>query len=190
VDHEVRWQLLKLADMLLRGADEAPPKMTFRLPPTPVTELPPPLPIVKLKSRPTIKTEFSVARSPLTPVGAMPKIKLLPSAVTPSFAAAPLPFREVKPIVLGARHPTSNHPHPPKTNVRIPTKAVKPTQRHVPKAQSGGMSLLHLRACRNLLKKLQTNKRAALFNQPVDPVRDKAPRRVACCASELFALTA
>ena len=46
----------------------------------------------------------------------------------------------------------------------------------IPKAQSGGMSHNDLTACRNALKKIQTNKKAAVFLQPVDPVRDKAPK--------------
>jgi transcription initiation factor TFIID subunit 2 len=175
VDHEVRWQLLKLADMLLRGADEVAPKMTVRLPPTPVTEFPPPLPVVKFKSRPTIKTELPM-RSPLAPLPTTPKIKLLPSGATPTSTAVSLPFREVKAVPVSARPSNTPASSAPKQNLRIPAKPAKVIQKHVPKAQSGGMSLLHLRACRNLLKKIQTNKHAALFNQPVDPVRDKAPK--------------
>ena len=47
---------------------------------------------------------------------------------------------------------------------------------HVPKAQSGGMSLNDLKASRSALKKLKTNKRALIFLQPVDPIRDHAPK--------------
>jgi transcription initiation factor TFIID subunit 2 len=47
---------------------------------------------------------------------------------------------------------------------------------HVPKAQSGGMSLNDLRASRNALKKLKTNKHSVIFLQPVDPIRDHAPK--------------
>ena len=55
-------------------------------------------------------------------------------------------------------------------------KPSKPVPKVVPKAQSSGMSLNDLRGCRNALKKLQTNKKAAVFLQPVDPVRDRAPK--------------
>jgi len=51
-----------------------------------------------------------------------------------------------------------------------------PKSAHVPKAQSGGMPLNDLRASRNALKKLKINKRAPIFLQPVDPIRDHAPR--------------
>jgi transcription initiation factor TFIID subunit 2 len=49
---------------------------------------------------------------------------------------------------------------------------------HVPKSQSGGMSLNDFRASRNALKKLQSNKHARIFLQPVDPIRDHAPKSV------------
>lgn len=49
---------------------------------------------------------------------------------------------------------------------------------HTPKAQSGGMSTVDYRASRAALKKLNTNKHAKLFLQPVDPIRDHAPELV------------
>ncbi|TFY68605.1 hypothetical protein EVJ58_g911 [Rhodofomes roseus] len=172
-DHEVRWCLLKVADLLIRGAEEAPPKVTIHLPPTPVTESAPPIPSVKLplKSRPTIKTTGGPpTRTPTLPFAGTPKLKLPPSSVqgdhstrTHSAAASP---------VLDRRDTFTVPKLPPPKKAPAPEKK-KP--QHVPKAQSAGMSLNDLRACRNALKKLQTHKRATVFLQPVDPVRDHAP---------------
>lgn len=52
----------------------------------------------------------------------------------------------------------------------------KKVTKHVPKAQTAGMSVNDLRACRNAVAKLQGNKHAQPFLQPVDPVRDRAPK--------------
>ncbi|KAH9929687.1 uncharacterized protein B0H18DRAFT_995740 [Fomitopsis serialis] len=124
-DNEVRWCLLKLADLLIRGAEEAPPKVTIHLPPTPVTEVAPPIP----------PDGRAAIRTPTLPFAGPPKLKLPPSSV--------------------------------QGDVPPPKKALAPEKKkpqNVPKA--------HLSQC---LKKLQTHKRAAVFLQPVDPVRDHAP---------------
>lgn len=174
-DHEVRWCLLKLADLLIRGAEEAPPKVTIHLPPTPVTEVAPPIPPVKLKTRPSIKTGGPPTRTPTLPFASTQKLKLPPSGVqgdvssrAPSAAASP---------VLDKRDTFSVPKLPPPKKAPVPEKK-KP--QNIPKAQAAGMSLNDLRACRNALKKLQTHKRAAVFLQPVDPVRDHAPRYAFC----------
>lgn len=62
----------------------------------------------------------------------------------------------------------------------------KKVAKAVPKAQSGGMSLNDLRACRAALKKLQTHKKAAVFLQPVDPVRDRAPKYIDASSAQLI----
>ena len=74
---------------------------------------------------------------------------------------------------------------------KLKGRLVKPESRQVPvlKAQSGGMSLNDLRACRNALKKLKSNKHALLFNQPVDPIRDHAPKYVTCLDLVMMSLT-
>ena len=167
--------MLKLADLLIRGAEEAPPKVTIHLPPTPVAEAAPPIPPVKLplKSRPTIKTGGPLTRTPTLPFAGTPKLKLPPSSVqgdvsTRTLSAAASP-------VLDRRDTFPVPKVPPQRKAAAPEKK-KP--QNVPKAQTAGMSLNDLRACRNALKKLQTHKRAAVFLQPVDPVRDHAPRYV------------
>ncbi|KAI6012544.1 hypothetical protein F5J12DRAFT_818579 [Pisolithus orientalis] len=172
VDHEVRWGIIKLADIVLRGVEEAPPKVTIHLPPTPIAEQPPPIKLPpKVAARP-VKTSGPPTRSPLVPAPAPPKLKIAPSGsqVRASSSTAPVappphvprtvppPAAKIKPK-LKARQPMAN-------GVKAP---------QVPKAQSGGMSLNDLRACRNALKKLRLHKNAAIFLQPVDPVRDHAP---------------
>ncbi|KAG1758866.1 hypothetical protein EDD22DRAFT_996790 [Suillus occidentalis] len=44
----LRRGIIKLADIVLRGVEEIPSKVTNHLPPTPVTEIPPSLPVVKV----------------------------------------------------------------------------------------------------------------------------------------------
>lgn len=165
----MRWCLLKLADLLIRGAEEAPPKVMIHLPPTPVAELAPQLPPVKVlpKARQTLKSGGPPVKSPLATFTVPPKLKIplggsLPdgSSRTPSSA-----------IPLAERVTVSKVPAPKRSH---PSDKKKP--QNVPKAQSSGMSLKDLTACRNALTKLQRDKHATVFLQPVDPIRDRAPK--------------
>lgn len=192
IDHEVRWCLLKLADLLIRPVEETPPSVKIHIPSTPVVEAAPPLPTVKVpttkvpakvprppKPAPVLSKSASVTLSgptklkvpapatPATPVAPSPKVvnasqpDVTKKAVV--FATPDLPAKVAK--------PKNNKMAPPPP----PPKAVsKPV--HVPKAQSGGMPLNDLKASRNALKKLKANKHAVLFLQPVDPIRDHAPK--------------
>ncbi|KAI6112477.1 hypothetical protein EDD16DRAFT_1167057 [Pisolithus croceorrhizus] len=174
VDHEVRWGIIKLADLVLRGVEEAPPKVTIHLPPTPVVEQPPP---IKLPSKPVarpVKAGGPPTRNPLAAGPVPPKLKIAPggSQVRASPSATP---------IAPAPRIASTVPPPPTAKVKPKPKARQPIANgvktpQVPKAQSGGMSLNDLRACRNALKKLRLHKNAVLFLQPVDPVRDHAPK--------------
>jgi len=147
--------------------------VTIHLPPTPVQETPPPLPAVKVPTktqRPVPKTGGPPARSPLVPF-APPKVKL-PRISSAADVNIKTPVTEqVTPRVAFAT------PKPAPKPKGKPPKSEKSS--HVPKAQSGGMSLNDLRACRNALKKIKPHKRAALFLEPVDPVRNHAPKFVA-----------
>ncbi|CAL1694239.1 unnamed protein product [Somion occarium] len=170
-DFEVRWCLLKLADLLIRGAEEVPPKVTIHLPPTPVVEAAPPLPTLKvpLKTQKLLKPTAAPAKGPVPPFTVPSKLKLPVNGVHAHVTRAPstpTPSAEPRKAVV---FPV---PRPPK---KVLEKPGKPQPKHVPKAQSGGMSVYDLRACQSALKKLQTHKRAAIFLQPVDPVRDRAP---------------
>ncbi|KAF8580130.1 hypothetical protein K439DRAFT_1648275 [Ramaria rubella] len=185
-DYEVRLSMLKLADLVFRGADESPPKVTIHIPRTPVTELPPSLPSPALGQKPGIKVKrlkipisgkVAATQPPLTP--ALGKIKIplvatqnetLPSSPAPPTSSLPPPtFPAAKPVLpkKGVAFAASSKP---KAKVPPPKKAKSALQ-----AQSNGMSVNDYRASRSALKKIQANKHARLFAQPVDPVRDNAP---------------
>jgi transcription initiation factor TFIID subunit 2 len=59
---------------------------------------------------------------------------------------------------------------------KIKLKQKNNQTKSVPKAQSGGMSSFDLKACRTALQKVKSSKHSNLFLQPVDPVRDRAPK--------------
>lgn len=162
--------------MVLRGVEETPPKVTIHLPPTPVAEQAPQLPLVRVstKVQRPIKTGGPPQRTPALAVpSAPPKLKIMPSAARASTPSATTPAVVARPRVMAPPPvPTKAKPKPKAR----PAGVVKPP--HVPKAQSGGMSMNDLRACRNALKKLKLHKNAMIFMQPVDPVRDHAPKFV------------
>ncbi|KAI3622581.1 tata-binding protein associated factor taf2 [Moniliophthora roreri] len=190
-DYEVRWCVLKLADILIRGHEEtAPtaPTVKLHIPPTPVSETPPSLPSAKIAVKPPkpLKSGGPPAKGPLAPVNIPPKIKLSTPSVdsprlslslnnTPKSTQPPLP-----PIEQQARVKHTGGPTAP----TLPSKGSKPKGRppkapdkqvHTLKAQAAGMSVYDLRACRSALKKIKANKHAKWFLQPVDPIRDQAP---------------
>ena len=173
-DQDVRWSIIKLADVLVRGAEEAPPKLSIHLPPpTPITEIPPPLPSVKipLQSKPSRVIKSGGPRNTPVSTPATPKIRLVSSA---HMDATGLP--SVSTPVVG--QPVVNKQG---AALQTPTGKIKLKQKNkdtkaVPKAQSGGMSSFDLKACRTALQKLKSSKHSNLFLQPVDPVRDRAPK--------------
>lgn len=177
LDREVRWCLLKLADLTIRADPEQPPKVMIHLPPTPVVETPPSLPLPKPPIKPqrtmSIKVGTPTIKSPLTPTINVGKLKL-PGTGTR--------------VDVNVRNPDAPTPRPdrrasnasfvvPKTPVHKKPEP-KPVPKNVPKAQSGGMSTQDLVACRRIQKNLIQHKSAPLFRQPVDPVRDRAPEYV------------
>ena len=101
-------------------------------------------------------------------------------------SAAPTPGPATPQIATGKRGREFTVPKvPAKASMHKDKKVVKV----VPKAQTNGMSVNDLRACRNALKKLQEHKKAVIFRQPVDPVRDRAPKWVSswmCVAGHMF----
>ena len=184
LDHEARWAILKLADVLVKPTEEAPPTVKIHIPvhepvapkvqQKPIRLKPPPPADVKAplgtstNGPPKLKISANTARIPrpaTSPKVAMPK---------------PLPPPPPTPSVPQVQEPT----HTPK--VKSVTK-VRPVQKEkgpksavapVSKAPSGKISLLELRACTNMLKKLQGHKHAKWFQKPVDPIRDQAPKYV------------
>ena len=155
---------MKLADLVLRGTEEAPPKVTIHLPPTPVVEVPPPLPIVKIQPKTQRVAKAGNLISPVIGTIVTPKLKLLPGGS----------YRDPAP-----KTPVGTEQRKRSFVVPAPKRSQQPEKKKaVSKPQSAGMSVYDLGACRNALKKLQSHKRAKLFLQPVDPVRDRAPEFV------------
>jgi hypothetical protein len=94
-----------------------------------------------------------------------PKVKLLPHVDIPGKAKTNgITPTDHGSVVVVAPKPKKGRP--PKT------------EKAMVKAQTGGMSPYDLRACRNAMKKYTTNAHAVVFLQPVDPVRDAAPKCV------------
>ncbi|KAF8727766.1 hypothetical protein AX14_007043, partial [Amanita brunnescens Koide BX004] len=172
VDHEVRWCILKLADLLIRPVDETPPTVKIHIP---VPEATPQLQSVKLPTKVprTVKAGGQPTKSPLVPFAPSTRLRLPASPVVESKTITASPEPQRRSSIATASTPVATT----KTQKLKGRTPVKPESRQVPvlKAQSGGMSLNDLRACRNALKKLKSNKHALLFNQPVDPIRDHAP---------------
>jgi transcription initiation factor TFIID subunit 2 len=175
VDHEVRWCLLKLADILIRGVEERAPTVKIHIPPpTPIQEafVPPVVASTRIALKPSRSIKLSgpalKKALPETP-SAPPKLKIPghPSINLPRTPATP---REGTPISI-------------KSKLKLPKpKQDKPVIERPPadrpattKAQAAGMSANDLRASRAALKKIKLNKHSQLFLQPVDPIRDHAP---------------
>ncbi|KAL4266270.1 Transcription initiation factor TFIID subunit 2 [Pleurotus pulmonarius] len=179
VDHEVRWCILKIADMLIRGLVEAAPTVKLTLPPTPIIEHSPQLPLVKVPPKPRPVKSGTTPKSPLITFNAPPKLRLPPPTPTDPYASSPGTPRTPRfnsPARSTALAPPHPPPLPPKSKPRPPkarpVRPEKPSTGGVPRVS---MDTLDLTACRNMLKKLQSNKHATIFLMPVDPVRDQAP---------------
>ncbi|TFK17374.1 TATA-binding protein associated factor Taf2 [Coprinopsis marcescibilis] len=174
IDHEVRWCLLKLADVLVRPVEEMPPTVKIHIPSTPAIETPvQPFPkprMTKTGGPPSIKPPVSLSAAP-------PKLKIpgTPTTASPKVPSTPLvpePARRNSVVVPPpASTPTTVTSIKPKN--KLPKPVNKPVA--VPKAQTSGMSVQDYKACKSALKKLRVNKHATLFLQPVDPIRDQAP---------------
>ncbi|KAJ7750340.1 hypothetical protein B0H16DRAFT_1550372 [Mycena metata] len=188
VDHEVRWCLLKLADLLIKPIEETAPTVRIHIPITPISETPPILTSVPGKVRPLKLAGPTAVQSPPVPHQAAPKLKI--RASTPTVPRAPLRTPSVEPqahasssrtvafavpaLPAKAKHAPPQPkpaPPPPKAKALKPNGVPKPAY----KAQASGMSLNDLRATRSALKKLLSHKHAKIFLHPVDPLRDHAP---------------
>jgi transcription initiation factor TFIID subunit 2 len=175
IDQDVRWSIIKLADVLVRGAEEAAPKLSIHLPPpTPVTETAPPLPSVKipLSAKPTRAIKSGGPRNTPVSTPITPKIRLLPSGHMDATGLPSVSTPVVGQSILNKQGAAFQTPVPAG---KIKLKQKKDTKA-VPKAQSGGMASFDLKACRTALQKLKSSKHSNLFLQPVDPVRDRAPK--------------
>lgn len=183
MDHEVRWCLLKLADLLIRPVEETPPTVKIHIPSTPIIETAPQAPPVKAtaKAPRLIKTGGAPAKIPPTPTTTKLKLPGTPTISSPRTPSIHVPPEPVKRGVSFAAPPTptpsaipTSAPKANKVKANKPVAPSKPVS--MPKPQTAGMSVQDYKACKSALKKLKTNKHAALFLQPVDPIRDHAPK--------------
>jgi transcription initiation factor TFIID subunit 2 len=110
-----------------------------------------------------------------TPV--TPKIRLLPTARVEVAHTSSLSTSVVARPSITKQGTASKTP----TGTKIKVKAKNKETKAVPKAQSGGMTSFDLKACRTALQKLKSSKHSNLFLQPVDPVRDRAPKYARTC---------
>ncbi|KAG8818496.1 hypothetical protein FRC17_010811 [Serendipita sp. 399] len=151
LDHEVRWSLLKLADLCFRAVEEPLPKMTITLPPpTPVEP-----PSKKLKLNLSIGGTNPSAPSPrIAPEG--------PAAISTPVAEQPTPV--LPKIVLKARDPS----------LAPPTPAV-PKQKATAAWAKSGLSSQEKKMIDAILKRVNTHPAAAWFLHPVDPVSQGIP---------------
>ena len=175
VDQDVRWSIIKLADVLVRGAEEAPPKLSIHLPPsTPITEIPPSLPFVKIPVPPKPSRAIKSGGPRNTPVSTpvTPKIRLVSTVHVEATGNTP---------VTGQPAATKQGSTSKPAGTKVKVKAKNKETKAVPKAQSGGMTSFDLKACRTALQKLKSSKHSNLFLQPVDPVRDRAPKYARTC---------
>jgi transcription initiation factor TFIID subunit 2 len=172
--------LLKLADLLIRPVEETPPTVKIHIPSTPIIEAAPqPLPVKAIVKAPRqVKTGGAPAKVP--PATATTKLKLpgTPTVNSPRIPSIHVPPEPVKRGVSFAAPPAPT-PSSQKANKAKPSKPASSSKpASTPKAQTAGMSVQDYKACKSALKKLKTNKHAALFLQPVDPIRDHAPKLV------------
>ena len=166
-----------MADILIRPVEETPPTVKIHIPSTPVTEVPPQSAKPPAKVARSLKSGGPLPKTPYTPFNIPTKLRLpgSPMLDSPRTPASPLELSKKAVVFVQPAPPAKGKTkgRPPKTTNHTVTRLA-----HVPKAQSGGMSLNDLRASRNALKKIKSHKHAAIFNQPVDPIRDHAPKYV------------
>ncbi|KAK0529562.1 hypothetical protein OC835_004301 [Tilletia horrida] len=163
-DSEVRWALIKVAEMLFKPADEKDlpfqPKVSVR---------------VKLPSyAQPLNVSPSKEKVPFIEVPDLPNRELFQKAELPAPRQIKLtlaPRKNPDAVAAGATAATGALPSAPADGKKVKLKRPKP----LAPEQASGMQTADLTACRNCLKKLRDSKHATLFLHPVDPVRDRAP---------------
>ncbi|KAG8714750.1 hypothetical protein FRC11_007261 [Ceratobasidium sp. 423] len=128
VDHEVRWCMLKLADLIYRPAEEPHVKIKIHIPPTPISEAPPPplplpIPVAAPTPAPIKKPVPPSGRQTPTTLklnlsGTLPKLKLH----SPRTAGGPLPPL-VPPVTPS---PLAFESTPGKNGIPLPEPEPKP----------------------------------------------------------------
>ncbi|KAG9096358.1 hypothetical protein FRC06_008750 [Ceratobasidium sp. 370] len=131
VDHEVRWCMLKLADLIYRPAEEPPVKLKIVLPSTPISEIPPQPPTPTVESTPLPKKPLpAVRQTPSLKISlpsSIPKLKFVGSA-SPRPSAGHLPPL-VPPITPS---PLAFESTPGKNGIPLPDVSVVPVVPAVP----------------------------------------------------------
>ncbi|EJD48509.1 hypothetical protein AURDEDRAFT_112948 [Auricularia subglabra TFB-10046 SS5] len=187
MDHDVRWSMLQLNELFIKGAEEVVPKVILHIPITPVVEAPatpqPATPsttsiTIRPPRRPSTATPAPILKIKPPPP---PRIKQEPLSISTGTGGhdAPAPSPAIRPkIRLTPRTPRFDDaampPPAPPAAPRAP-KPIAPPKKDKPKAQTAGMPGTDVKACKNALHRLHQNKHSIIFRQPVDPVRDQAP---------------
>lgn len=201
LDHEARWSVLKLADVLVKPTEEAPPSVRIHIPvhepvapkvvlPKAAVRIKPSLPPVKI---PPAVTNTGPPKLKIAPLGS--RVQRPTPTPTPAPAPAPtprIPASATTPRIPASARPTpSPLPSPPATKVKHPIVTTTIVTTRAPKgrppkagpastsrAATGKMSTPDQTLCKNLVTKLQNQKHSKWFRNPVDPVRDQAPKSV------------
>ncbi|GMK55103.1 hypothetical protein CspeluHIS016_0201590 [Cutaneotrichosporon spelunceum] len=154
-DREILFALIKAAEIISSTTAEPKPGAIIKLQ-TPVTE---------------------------TPTAAAPKIRFNVNSSTPADQRGPSTTGDVTDYG-SARLPPADAASPSTSAAGLiklvlnnsgPPKDKKKKKKHVPKAQTAGLSDEDFKAVTHVLAKLHADKRSAFFRHPVDPVRDHAP---------------
>jgi transcription initiation factor TFIID subunit 2 len=164
VDFDVRWAMIQLADMLVRPAEEAPPKLVIHIPvtnPTAAEAGSPALPTPKIKlfsGASKLPSRLEGLHPDRQPDAPRPFLAATPTVTTPSLTAV-FPKAPLK-LVL-PRQPTEElimEAAPP------PIKPKKKKEKALSKAEKGGMSAMDLVACRSIIRKMVRRSRERSVN--------------------------
>ncbi|KAK0545629.1 hypothetical protein OC861_005196 [Tilletia horrida] len=187
-DTEVRWALIKVAEMLFKPAEEKDlpfqPKVSVRvkLPtfaqPLDVSPSKEKVPFIEV---PDLPNRESFEKADIAPrkhsIIRMLLIEVRHAYLFPLDSTTSA--RQIK-LTLAPRKSSDaangvlqngSGAESASTGKKLKLKRPKP----LAPEQASGMEKADLTACRNCLKKLRESKHAALFLHPVDPVRDRAP---------------
>lgn len=150
LDHEVRWSLLKLADLAFRAVEEPLPKITIHIP----------APQTPAESLPSKKLKLNLGIMPSS--AASPRVG--PESATPRIEEVP-PSQPAPKLVLKPLRDPSVAPATPAT--------VK--QKAVPSWAKSGLTSQEKKMIEAILKRVTAHPSAIWFLHPVDPVRHNAP---------------
>ncbi|CAG8708280.1 10711_t:CDS:2, partial [Acaulospora colombiana] len=172
LDHEVRWSLLKLADLAFRAIDEPVPKLTIHLPaqPTPVE----PQPSKKLK----LSLSLGGINSSKSPRRAHPVDCFLTTtlgAPSPRVGNEVASVHDVKPPESATLPSAKLILKPPKLPFVATPAPPPPKSKPVASWAKSGLSSQEKKMIEAILKRMIGHPSAVWFLHPVDPIRHGAP---------------